>query len=282
MKRSYRLGLYEKSMPDTLSMEEKLQTAKQFGYDFLEMSIDETPEKLARLEMPVAERTALLNTMRQAGLPIRTICLSGHRKYPMGSMDDKVRARSMEIMEQAIRLACDLGVRVIQIAGYDVYYEESTANTKARFLESLRYSVEVAAAHGVILAFETMETSFMNNVKKAMVYVREVNSPYLQVYPDTGNCMNAAVAYREDVIQDMCSGNGHIVAMHLKETVPGKFRDIAYGAGHVDFTQLIKAALQQGVRLFVTEFWDTPYTPYLEHIQFSKAFIDQKILETYG
>lgn len=282
MKRFYRLGLYEKSMPNSLSMEEKLQTAKQFGYDFLEMSIDETPEKLARLEMPAEERTALLHTMRRVGLPIRTICLSGHRKYSMGSMDDKVCARSIAIMEQAIRLAYDLGVRIIQLAGYDVYYEESTMETRARFLESLRHSVGVAAGYGVILAFETMETPFMNNVKKAMVYVREVNSPYLQVYPDTGNCTNAAVAYQEDVIQDLLSGKGHIAAMHLKESVPGKFREIAYGTGHVDFTRLIEAALQQGVRLFVTEFWDVPHLSYREHIRLSKTFIDQKFSEACG
>ena len=47
--------------------------------------------------------------MYQAGLPIKTMCLSGHRKYPLGSRDESVRARGLEIMEKAIQLACDLG-----------------------------------------------------------------------------------------------------------------------------------------------------------------------------
>lgn len=46
----YLLGLYEKSMPGTLSIPEKLSEARQAGFDFLELSIDETDEKLARLE----------------------------------------------------------------------------------------------------------------------------------------------------------------------------------------------------------------------------------------
>ena len=50
------LGIYEKSMPGFLSLEEKLKLAGEAGYDFLEISIDETEEKLQRLEYGEAER----------------------------------------------------------------------------------------------------------------------------------------------------------------------------------------------------------------------------------
>ena len=43
-KKFYELGLYEKSMPNTLSFREKLETVKATGFDFLEISIDETDE----------------------------------------------------------------------------------------------------------------------------------------------------------------------------------------------------------------------------------------------
>lgn len=52
----YQLGLYEKAMPGTLSWREKLKTAKRAGFDFVEISIDESDEKLARLDMSTAER----------------------------------------------------------------------------------------------------------------------------------------------------------------------------------------------------------------------------------
>jgi len=61
----------------------------------------------------------------------------------------------------------------------------------------------MAARYGIILAFETMETEFMNTIEKAMYYVNEVNSPYLQVYPDLGNITNAAVMYGKSVIDDI-------------------------------------------------------------------------------
>ena len=120
MVKEYTLGLYEKSMPPALSWEEKLLAAKEAGFDFVEISIDETDEKLSRLDMPAGERLELVRLMQTAGVPVRTMCLSGHRKYPLGSSDPAVCARGMEIMEKALVLADDLGIRIIQLAGYEV------------------------------------------------------------------------------------------------------------------------------------------------------------------
>lgn len=244
-------------MPMALSWKEKMISAKEAGYDFIEISIDETEEKLKRLTMSDAERAELVRLMEEVGIPIRTMCLSGHRKYPMGSHDAKVRKRSMEIMEQAIQLAEDLGIRMIQLAGYDVYYEKGDQLSKQYFLDNLKKATEMAAAKGILMGFETMETDFMNTVEKAMTYVKQVDSVYLGVYPDLGNITNAAIANGKDVLKDLETGKGHLTAMHLKETVPGKFREIPYGTGHVDFKAGIEQAWKLGVRKFVTEFWYT-------------------------
>ena len=238
--RAYTLGLYEKAMPGNLTWKEKLEAAKAAGFDFVEISIDETEEKLARLDWSEKERMDLVKTMAETGMPLRTMCLSGHRKYPIGSSDPDTCARGMEIMEKAIRLAEDLGIRIIQLAGYDVYYEESTQDTVKRFGENLKNAVSMAARAGVVMGFETMETEFMNTVQKAMTYVEQINSPYLGVYPDMGNITNAAVSYHTDVLKDIRRGAGHLVAVHLKETVPGVFREVPFGTGHVDFPAVIR------------------------------------------
>ncbi|MFW5651180.1 L-ribulose-5-phosphate 3-epimerase [Acetivibrio ethanolgignens] len=255
MEKAYTLGLYEKAMPPFLSWKEKLLAAKEAGFDFVEISIDETEEKLCRLDMSKEERLGLISLMMETGMPIRTMCLSGHRKYPFGSNKSEDCKRSLEIMKKAIELADDLGIRVIQLAGYDVYYEESSLETKKRFLSNLKEAVCLAEKSGIILGFETMETEFMNTVEKAMKYVTLVDSAYLSVYPDIGNLTNAAVTYKTDVLEDLYLGKGHLAAMHLKETVPGKFREIPFGTGHVDFEAAIQAAWELGVRKFVAEFW---------------------------
>ena len=269
----YTLGLYEKAMPKELSWREKLTAAKEAGYDFVEISIDETEEKLARLDMPKEARTELVDLMAEIGVPIRTMCLSGHRKYPLGSNDPATCARGMEIMQKAVTLAADLGIRIIQLAGYDVYYEQGSEETRARFEENLKKATLMAARDGILLGFETMETEFMNTVGKAMKYVNLVNSPYLNVYPDAGNITNAAVTYGTDVLEDLRSGEGHIVAVHLKETVPGKFREIPFGTGHVNFRDMIHTAYALGVRRYVTEFWYVGNPEWKKDLDFARSMM---------
>ena len=248
----YRLGIYEKAMPNEYAWREKLEAARRGGFDFLEISVDESDTRLARLKWTDGEIRELYALSRSVGLPIETMCLSGHRKYPMGSGIPETRTRSMEIMTDALRLADGLGVRVIQLAGYDVYYgETSDARTRERFIEGLRISAEQAAARGIMLALETMENDFCNTVAKAMELVRAVDSPYLQIYPDVGNVSNAT----PDPCGDLLTGHGHIVAAHLKETVPGVFRDLFYGEGRVDFPAVVSTLWDMGVRRFNAEFW---------------------------
>ena len=238
----YAIGLYEKAIPGDFSFRDKLICAKECGYDFLEISIDETDAKLSRLDWSAEERLQLVNTMKEVGLPIRSMCLSGHRKYPFGDPDPAVRARSLEIMEKAVILADDLGVRIIQLAGYDVYYKEGTEETRKLFEENLAKATAMAACRGIVLGFETMETPFMNTT---------------------------SLDYGTTVPDDLETGRGHIFALHLKETVPGKFREIPFLTGHVDFDAVVKKAWELGIRRFVTEMWYVGQDSWKEDIKFA-------------
>lgn len=255
--KKYSLGLYEKAMPGTLDWKEKLEAAKEAGYDFVEISIDATEEKIARLDMTKEDRFEIIKAMYEVGMPIRTMCVSALTKYSLGNDKEEYCKRGMEILEKSLRLADDLGIRVVMIPGYDVYYEPSTLETKKRFLKNLKKASELAEKAGIQLGLETMENEFMNTVEKAMKYVTLCNSNYLKIYPDIGNLTNAAVTYQSDVLEDMELGRGNLTSLHLKETLPGRFREVLYGTGHVDFEAAISKAWDLGVRRFVTEFWYT-------------------------
>ena len=256
MKKAYSLGLYEKAMPD-VSWAEKLKIAKDAGYDFVEISIDATEERISRIYSTKRERRELVDICYDLEMPIRTLNASALTKYSLGNPDPDVCARGMEIAERSIELADDLGVRIVMIPGYDVYYEPHTEETEQRFIENIRLLEQTAACAGVQLGFETMENEFMNTVEKAMHYIGLVNSNYLKIYPDIGNTTNAAVLHGTDPISDLLMGRGQLVALHLKETCPGHYREIPYGTGHVNFDAAVKAAWELGVRRFVTEFWYT-------------------------
>lgn len=185
--RNHPLGIYEKALTKDLSWPERLVLAKSCGFDFVEMSVDETDERLSRLDWSTAQRTSLVAAMIETGVGIPSMCLSAHRRFPFGSRDDAVRQRAREIMSKAIRLARDLGIRTIQLAGYDVYYEDHDEGTRQRFAEGLAWAVEQAAASQVMLAVEIMDTAFMNSISKWKKWDEMLASPWFTVYPDVGN-----------------------------------------------------------------------------------------------
>ena len=275
--RRYELGLYEKALPDSLLWSERLEICRSCGFDRLELSIDETDRRMARLfDAPfLRELTAAI---RSTGVPIKTLCLSAHRKYPFGSHDPKLRARSLELMDAALDFAGEIGVELIQLAGYDVYYEEHDDYTQNMFRENLQQAVELAEKTAVRLGFETMETPFMDTVAKAMTYVSQINSPHLAVYPDIGNLQNAAVLYGHDIAADLRCGEGHIVAAHLKETRPGIYRNMLPGhGGHTDYDTCIRELWRQGIRSFTGELWYQEGSDYRRILCETAAFLRSKI-----
>lgn len=275
----YQLGLYEKSMPGNLSIPEKLVETAAAGYDYLELSIDETDEKLSRLAWGQEEINALNMAMETSGIFIKSFCLSAQRRFPLGDPDPETRKRSLSVIEQAVVLASRLGVRIIQIPGYDVYYKPSTEETKNLFAENLETSVGIAAREGIVIAFETMETPFIDTVEKAARWVCRFPSPYLQIYPDTGNITNAALEYGTKIQDDLEKGTGHLAALHLKESKPGVYREVPYKEGHVDFAEAAQSAWNLGVRLYVAEFWYSAAGPWQEILRKNNRFL-REILDT--
>jgi hexulose-6-phosphate isomerase, putative len=170
------------------------------------------------------------------------MCLSAHRRFPLGSEDDTVRAQGLEIMRKAIRFAQDVGIRVIQLAGYDVYYQEANDETRRRFRDGLKESVEMASRAQVTLAMEIMDYPLMNSISKALGYAHYLNNPWFQLYPDIGNLS----AWDNDVQMELLAGMGHIVAVHVKDTRPGVFKNVPFGTGVVDFERCFQTLKQAG------------------------------------
>lgn len=246
------IGIYEKALPKAFTWEEKFRAAKRAGFDYMELSVDESDERLARLDWSDEEIETLRTVMRFTGISFPTMCLSGHRKYPFGSKDPAVRKRAMEIMEKAIRLSVKLGIRCIQLAAYDVYYEESDEETKAFFLAGMREAVAMASRAGVILALEIMDTKFVGTIVRALHYLREIPSPYFKIYPDMGNLSN----FSNDVTAEFEIGLAETVAIHVKETKPGVFKEVPFGEGEVKFAEIfakLKELNYQG--MFLVEMW---------------------------
>ena len=247
-----KIGIYEKAIPNAFDWETKILVAKQAGFDYIEISIDESDERLARLNWTDKERSELKELLEKNDMYIESMCLSGHRKYPFGSKNDKTRAKAYELIDKALQFAIDLGINNIQLAGYDVYYEESDEETIKLFIDGLTYSARKAEDLGVMLSLEIMDTWLMGTITRCLEYINKVDSKHLKIYPDLGNLTQ----WTKVPEKELEKGIDHIVQIHLKDTLPDTFKCVPFGHGDVRFVDLFNKLKELKYELpFLIEMW---------------------------
>lgn len=273
------LGLYEKALPPELTWAERLAAAGDLGFDYMEISIDEKDERLARLDWSAGEREALHQAIRKTGVPLQSMCLSGHRRFPFGSADPAAREKAREIMEKAILFAREFGIRVIQLAGYDVYYEPSTPESLRLFEEGLRDACRLAEKYQVMLAMEIMDTELMSSITRYKTWKAKLPSPWFTVYPDLGNL----TAWGSDVPAELRLGIHEIVGVHVKETLPvtadfpGQFKCVPFGTGTVDFTGCFRTLEGLGYAgPYMIEMWHDPDRDWRKAVAEAKKFVEER------
>ena len=274
------IGLYEKALPDAMSWEERLAAAGQAGYDFIEISIDESDERLSRLDWSTSERAALRRSIENTGVRIMTMCLSGHRKYPLGSHSPELRRQGQEILRKAIEFAGDIGLRTVQVMGYDVFYETSDEETRVNFIDGLQMGARWAGQSGVMLGLENLDTPFVENLSKAMAILHEIDSPWLRLYPDIGN-LCAAGYYPPD---ELALAENQLLGIHVKDAMPKVIRGIPFGKGIVPFRETFQALVKYGFwGLIGVEIWGKMHTGEdpIESVAAARRFVEDLVAEAW-
>ncbi len=273
------IGIYEKALPALAHWPDRLAAAAEAGFDFVEIAVDDDPDRLARLDWTADRRRALRDAVETSGVRVHTLILSAHRRFPLGSASADGRLRAMELFDKAVDFAGDIGARVIQLAGYYVYYEEHTPQSRDWFLEGLQEGLARAASAGVMLGLETMDGKDVTSVAKAMEIVEIFNSPWLQVYPDVGNL----AANGLDVGAELALARGHLIGIHLKDARPGEYRRVPFGAGTVPFVEAFRALNEIGYAgNFLIEMWNDGADDALEIITKARTWIFDRMQEAQG
>lgn len=274
------VGLYEKALPETLSWDERLTAAGQAGYDFVEISIDESDERLSRLDWSNSERAILRRAITNSGVRIMTMCLSGHRKYPLGSHSPEIRQRGQDMLHKAIEFAGEVGLRVVQVMAYDVFYETSDEGTRSNFIEGLERGTRWAAQSGVMLGLENLDTPFVDGISKGLTIIREIDSPWLRLYPDIGNLAAAGYCPPDEVTL----AKGQLLGIHVKDALPRVIRGVPFGEGIVPFRETFQALVQSGFwGLLGVEMWGQMHANQdpIECVAAARKFVDCLVKEAW-
>lgn len=247
------LGIYEKALRWNGDWDALFADARRAGFSFVDLSVDETPERRARLEWPQETRATVRAAAARQGVQLGGICLSIHRAVGPGSADPAVRAEADRIFAEGIDLCHDLGIPVLQVAGYYAYYEPADPGQRGRYVESLRRAIPRAARAGVLLGIENVDGNDVTSISRGMNIVREIDSPWLQMYPDVGNIAEQQL----DETEELHSGKGHMLAIHLKDVRVGEPRRVPMGEGIANFPKAFtELARQRWSGRMMIEMWN--------------------------
>ena len=156
------LGLYEKAIPLSFSWEDKFSIARDSGYDFIEFSVDGLSPRIERLDWTPAQIGEVRRCIESFDMQIYTMALTANRYFPIGDERDDIRLHGIKIIKKAVDLAVRLGIRIVQIAAYDVFERESSKENDAFFIDSLREVVDYATTKAVTICPEVMDVEYSN------------------------------------------------------------------------------------------------------------------------
>lgn len=226
------LGIYEKALKAQRDWDLFFAQATDAGFSFVDLSVDESEQRSARLTWTAAQRAAVRQAARRQGVQLGGICLSVHRKVMPGSVDPAIRRRAGVVYRRGIDLAADLGVSVVQVAGYYAYYEPDDPAARRRYLDTLAAAEPYAARAGIVLGIENSDGHDIASIPDAVAAADEIGSPWVQVYPDIGNIAE----HGGDATEELRRGEGRMVALHVKDVFPGVPRRVPFGTGVADFS----------------------------------------------
>ncbi|MCV2395139.1 L-ribulose-5-phosphate 3-epimerase [Actinotalea sp. M2MS4P-6] len=236
------LGVYEKALRWAGSWDDLFRQAADAGFAFVDLSVDETDDRVSRLWWPDAVRGEVREASLRHGVAIGGLCLSAHRKVAPGSADPAVRRRSQELLLRSVDLSVDLGAPLIQVAGYYAFYEAPRSGAREHYLDVIAAGAAYAAQRGVMLGIENVDGTDITSISRALEACDEIGSAHLQLYPDIGNLTERGL----DVVAELAAGRGRMLALHVKDTRPGEPRRVPMGTGAVPWAKAFTELARQG------------------------------------
>ena len=277
MPRTLPIGIYEKALPLEIEWSRRLDLAKQAGFDFVELSCDESAERQARMDWNVEQRKTLRTAVENSGVPLLTMCLSAHRRLALGSGNPAIREQGLILLRKAIDFCGGLGIRMIQIAGYYDYYGEIDEDSEKRYVDALALGLQWASNSGVMLAVETMEGEHVvDSITAGLRIVEQLDSPWFQIYPDIGNL----AAHGFDVSAELQRARGHLVGVHVKDSRPGEPRRVPFGKGVVPFVDAFRTLAALDFRgPILVEMWNDNRPDSMELVAGARKWVLEKMQE---
>ena len=209
-----------------------IDPAKELGFDALEIPLIATDKVDAAATRARAEAVGIDILCAVACLP----------QTDPASEDEETRGRALEYLKERLRLAADIGSRVVSGVTYSVVGRRSLPSEEQweRAVDVLRKAARYGREIGVTLGIEAVnrhETSLVNTAQQALAMKEETGEPNVGVHLDSFHMnMEELSLYDATVaaIPHLC--HFHLCDSHRREV----------GTGLVDFDAIFRAFAEGG------------------------------------
>lgn len=182
-----KIGINRWTMPSDWKLPQCFQTAKQAGFDSIEINSAEEGE--LTLNSTQADIGWIVQQAQEAGIELSSLSTGLGWKYPLTSNDPKVREQGAENIRRSLQIAQWMGVDTILcvpgIVSADVSYD--AAYDRAQGI--LKDLAPEAAAHRVAIGVENVWNKFLLSPLEMARFLDEIGSEWVGCYFDAGNVL---------------------------------------------------------------------------------------------
>jgi L-ribulose-5-phosphate 3-epimerase len=197
-----RMAVEYSMLPETLSILQRFQLAKDCGYEQIECPT--TPNQ--------ADAEAMKAASEKVGLPIHSVMNMDHWRYPFSSSDPAVVERGLEGARTSIRNAHLWGASTVLLVPGVVNAQTSYKDAYLRSQSGIRKLIPLAEELKVTLALEEVWNKFLLSPLEFARYIDEYDSPHIRAYFDVGNVV--LYGYPQDWIRTL---GKRIAKLHIKD-----------------------------------------------------------------
>lgn len=213
---------------DAANLEAKLRSAKEAGFDGVELSLGEPGAGPLSLETTEREAGAIRETAARIGVELPSVMGGAAvRTTPVLHPDAAVRAGAVDNLGRALERAKWLGAAAVLLHPGQLKPETRYDHAWGWTRETLKAVAPYAERHGVSVAIENVWNKFILSPLEMKQMIDEVGHPLIGTYFDVGNCI--LYGYPEHWVTILGS---RIKKVHVKDFK----RSIATGKG---FCQLL-------------------------------------------
>ena len=232
-----RKAIYYDLLPGHLPDRERLELAKQAGFQGVEISQYETIEQAVR----VAELA------KDVGVEVHSMMGSTHWTLPLSATDPEVRAQGVAGVRAGLEQAQAVGAAVLLVVPWVVTEDVSYAAAHEIAEESLRELVPAAEERGVVMGLENVWNKFLLSPLEMRDCIDGLGSPYVQAYFDVGNIL--LYGYPHHWIEVL---GARIAKVHVKDFEVGSGTFVGLLQGSVDYPRVMNALRGVGYDNYLT------------------------------